>query len=213
MRAAYGWQRDGGHAEYMLAEENTLVLLPDELTYLDGALVACGFGTAYEALQRVNLSGSDSVLTVGLGPVGLAASMLAKTMGATKLIGVDAVDDRIELAMKLGLIDVPVKAGDDALQQIRNATGEHGAEVVFDASGSPEGTSSGDSGGETVGTRCVCRRGQHGSVRAQPRYHPQTDHHIRVLGNKPAAYGGPGGEVGSLGSPPGRDCYTYILTG
>ena len=45
LRAAYGWQRDGGHAEYLLAEENCLVALPDELTYLDGALVACGFGT------------------------------------------------------------------------------------------------------------------------------------------------------------------------
>src|SRR5208337_3874912 len=39
-RAAYGWQRDGGHAEYLLAEENTCVRLPDNLTYADGALVA-----------------------------------------------------------------------------------------------------------------------------------------------------------------------------
>lgn len=133
------WQRDGGHAEYMLAEENTLVSLPDELTYLDGALVACGFGTAYEALNRVNLSGNDVVLTVGLGPVGLAALMLAKEMGATKLIGVDVVDDRIELAKKLGLIDVAIRAGDDALQQIKDATNGNGAEAVFDASGSPAG--------------------------------------------------------------------------
>lgn len=139
MRAAYGWQRDGGHAEYMLAEENTLVHLPDELTYLDGALVACGFGTAYEALQRVSFSGDDAILTVGLGPVGLAALMIARAMGATMLIGVDVVDDRIELAKKLGLVDVAIKAGDDALQQIKNATGGNGAEVVFDASGSPAG--------------------------------------------------------------------------
>ena len=57
----------------MLAQENTLVHLPDELSYLDGALVACGFGTAYEALQRMRVSGRDALLTVGLGPVGLAA--------------------------------------------------------------------------------------------------------------------------------------------
>ena len=35
---------DGGHAAFMLAEEVTCIVLPDELTYVDGALVACGFG-------------------------------------------------------------------------------------------------------------------------------------------------------------------------
>src|SRR3954468_21809634 len=53
-RAAYGWQRDGGHAPYLLAEERTCVGLPDALTFLDGACVACGFGTAYEAVRRAD---------------------------------------------------------------------------------------------------------------------------------------------------------------
>src|SRR4051794_20616453 len=56
-RAAYGWQRDGGHAELLLAEERTCVALPDELTFLDGACVACSFGTAYEALTQAGVSG------------------------------------------------------------------------------------------------------------------------------------------------------------
>ncbi len=82
-RAAYGWQRDGGHADYLLAEENTCVALPDELSYVDGALVACGFGTVYEALNRVGVSGEDRVLITGMGPVGMAAGLIAKKMGAT----------------------------------------------------------------------------------------------------------------------------------
>ena len=65
-RAAYGWQRDGGHADFILADESTCVLLPDALSYLDGACVACSFGTAYEALCRANVSGRDAVLVVGL---------------------------------------------------------------------------------------------------------------------------------------------------
>jgi len=80
-RAAYGWQRDGGMAPYMLCDEKDLVLLPDSLTYTDGAQVACGFGTVYEALQKIGISGNDDVLVVGLGPVGLATLMLAKAMG------------------------------------------------------------------------------------------------------------------------------------
>ena len=46
-RRAYGWQRDGGMADFMLAEEKDLIALPDELSYADGAQVACGFGTVF----------------------------------------------------------------------------------------------------------------------------------------------------------------------
>ena len=76
-------------ASYILAEEKDLVALPDELSYTDGAQVACGFGTVYEGLEKIGISGNDAVLVVGLGPVGLAALMLAKSMGANKLMGVD----------------------------------------------------------------------------------------------------------------------------
>ena len=76
-RAAYGWQRNGGMAPYMLCDEKDLIALPDELTYEDGAQVACGFGTCYEALMKIGVSGNDRVLVTGLGPVGLATLMLA----------------------------------------------------------------------------------------------------------------------------------------
>src|SRR5947209_3124514 len=89
LRAAYGWQRDGGHADYLLAEESTCVPLPDALSYVDGACVGCGFGTAYEALCRADVSGRDAVLVTGLGPVGLAAGLLAGAMGARLRIGLD----------------------------------------------------------------------------------------------------------------------------
>src|SRR3712207_370254 len=88
-RAAYGWQRDGGHAEYLLADETTCILLPEPLTYADGALVSCGFGTAYEGLLRLGLSGRDRLLITGLGPVGLAAAMLGRALGAGPIIGTD----------------------------------------------------------------------------------------------------------------------------
>jgi threonine dehydrogenase-like Zn-dependent dehydrogenase len=132
-RAAYGWQRDGGMAPYILADEKDLVLLPDELTYLDGAQVACGFGTVYEGLQRIGVSGNDAVLVVGLGPVGLAALMLAKEMGAEKLIGIDLVDERLELATKLGLADHVLKTDPGNVAEVRTLTGGKGVEKAVDA--------------------------------------------------------------------------------
>ncbi len=139
LRAAYGWQRDGGNADYLLAEEADLVLIPDSMSYSDGALCACGFGTCYEALERVGVSGQDRVLVVGLGPMGLAALMLAKAMGATKLIGVDIVDERIELTKKLGLADLAIKSDASVLDKIKDATDGFGCEVSVDCSGNPAG--------------------------------------------------------------------------
>jgi threonine dehydrogenase-like Zn-dependent dehydrogenase len=137
-RAAYGWQRDGGHAEFLLAEERTCLPLPDELSYLDGALVSCGFGTAYQALLRLDVSGRDQLLVTGLGPVGLAAAMLGRALGAGPIIGTDVSTERLALARRLGLVDHAVEAGDDAEEMINDLTGGHGVETSMDCSGSAE---------------------------------------------------------------------------
>lgn len=135
LRAAYGWQRDGGMAPYILADEKDCVLLPDQLTYTDGAQIACGFGTVYEGLEKIGISGNDAVLVVGLGPVGLATLMLAKAMGAQTLIGVDVVKERCDIAKEKKLADHVFVSGPDALDKIKALTGGNGVERAIDASG------------------------------------------------------------------------------
>lgn len=133
-RKAYGWQRDGGMAPYLLAEEKDLVALPDSLSYTDGAQVACGFGTVYEGLEKIGICGNDAVLVTGLGPVGLATCMLAKAMGAQKVIGIDVVEERMAIAMQLGLTDHVLPAGADNVAAIRALTGGMGVERAIDCS-------------------------------------------------------------------------------
>ncbi len=139
LRAAYGWQRDGGMAPYILCDEKDLVLLPDELTYADGAQVACGFGTVYEAIEKVGVSGNDAVLVVGLGPVGMATLMLAKAMGATKLIGIETNEERIELCKELGILDHGFTPSATVVEEIKALTGGHGVERAFDCSANDQG--------------------------------------------------------------------------
>lgn len=136
-RSAYGWQRDGGHADFLLAEARTLLHLPDELTYADGALVACGFGTAYQGILRAGVSGRDRVLVVGLGPVGLGAVMLAASSGA-EVIGVDLVAERLDLGKDAGAAHV-LLGGEGAAERVMELTGGHGVEVGLDCSGSAQG--------------------------------------------------------------------------
>ena len=88
-----------------LAEETTCVRLPDNLSYVDGALIACGFGTAWEALTRMRVNGRDRMLVTGLGPVGLAAAMLGRALGVNEVIGVDTSLERMQLSRELGLVD------------------------------------------------------------------------------------------------------------
>lgn len=133
-RRAYGWQRDGGMAEYLLAEEKDLVFLPDELTYSDGAQVACGFGTVYEGLEKIGLCGNDAVLITGLGPVGLATAMLCKAMGATKIIGIEAIPERINIAQGLDMFDAVLAAGAENVKQVKELTGGMGVEKSVDCS-------------------------------------------------------------------------------
>jgi threonine dehydrogenase-like Zn-dependent dehydrogenase len=90
-------------------------------------------------LRRSGSPENDAVLVVGLGPVGLAALMLSKALGANKLIGVDVVEDSLEVARKLGLADHVLKSGPDNVEEIRSLTGGQGVERAFDASGNDKG--------------------------------------------------------------------------
>lgn len=138
-RRAYGWQRDGGMAEYLLAEEKDLVALPDSLSYADGAQVACGFGTVYEAINKIGISGSDAVLVTGLGPVGLAALMLAREMGANQLIATDVSAERRQIAVDLGLADHVLPADAHTLKAIKDLTSGRGSEKSIECSASEPG--------------------------------------------------------------------------
>lgn len=138
-RKAYGWQRNGGMAPYILAEEKDLVRLPESLSYTDGAQVACGFGTVYEGIEKIGVSGNDAVLVTGLGPVGLAALQLSKAMGARLTIGTDVRESRRQLARQLDLADHVLPAGAETVEQVKSLTGGAGVEKAIECSANDQG--------------------------------------------------------------------------
>ena len=136
-RSVYGWHRDGAYADFMLTEEYTLLELPDELSFVDGAIISCGFGTSFQGVRRADVSGYDTVLVVGLGPVGLAAAIISKARGA-RVIGVDISPERVATAEKLGC-DLGIVADGNELNSIREYTKGHGVEVSLECSASQAG--------------------------------------------------------------------------
>lgn len=133
-REAYGWQRDGGHSDYILANTVDLVKLQEPLTYIDGSMIACGLGTAYAATIRGQISGRDTVLITGLGPVGIGCALLAQKEGA-RVVGLELDEGRRNVAKGLGIESFWAEDADGVLSYINE---EFGPSVVIDCSGNPK---------------------------------------------------------------------------
>jgi threonine dehydrogenase-like Zn-dependent dehydrogenase len=130
----YGVTAHGGHAEFLKVPARTLVALPEELSFAEGAAVACGTGTAYGALRRMRIAGGDTLAVFGQGPVGLSATLLGAAMGA-RVIAVETGAERIALAREFGA-DATVDASKDvAVKAIHELTRGEGATLALDCTG------------------------------------------------------------------------------
>ncbi|PYM03972.1 MAG: iditol 2-dehydrogenase [Candidatus Rokuibacteriota bacterium] len=133
----YGVTGHGGHAPFMTVPASTLVPLPDELSFEEGATISCGTGTAYWALKRIDVSGRDTIAIFGQGPVGLSATMLGKAMGA-RVLAVDLAAERRQLATELGADAVIDPRAVDPVSALRELTRGEGVEAALDCTGNPE---------------------------------------------------------------------------
>src|SRR5438067_7880913 len=132
-----GFSANGGNAPFLLAPAGSLVPLPDELSFAEGAAIACGTGTAYSALKRLDISGRDTLAVFGQGPVGLAAKQLATAMGA-RVIAIDTMAARRDLACQLGAAVALDPQASPVVEAIRELTHGEGADATLDCTGQPE---------------------------------------------------------------------------
>jgi threonine dehydrogenase-like Zn-dependent dehydrogenase len=130
----------GSCAEYVLAPARNCLPLPDALSFIDGAMMACCAATAYTALDKARAATAGDIVVMGMGPVGLSTLIEAKAMGR-RIFAVEVRPYRIELASKLGA-DVVIDASQtDVVQTIRDLTHGRGADVIIETSGSRAGRS------------------------------------------------------------------------
>lgn len=135
---SYGWQRNGAFAERMVADAKSCIRLPDDVSFVAGAYVACGAGTAYQATKRGAPAGGETVAIFGLGGVGLAGVIFARAAGA-RVIGIDPVARRREIAATLGADHLLDPTTEDAARIIHDLTAGEGADLTIDYSGSSAG--------------------------------------------------------------------------
>jgi threonine dehydrogenase-like Zn-dependent dehydrogenase len=131
----YGINANGAHAPWLKVPADTLVPLDDSLSFMAGAAISCGTGTAWGALQRMKLSGRDTVAVFGQGPVGLSATMLAAAQGA-RVLALDLEPARLARAREFGA-DVLIHSGEqNPIEAIKAVTSGRGATMALETSGS-----------------------------------------------------------------------------
>ena len=138
----FGFQRqvaDGGMAEWMRIPANARVhRIPPELSLEDAAIIeplAC----AIHAVNRGDIQLDDVVVIAGAGPIGLMMVQVARLKTPRKLIVIDMVAERLELATRYGADVVIDPAHEDVLATVRRLTGGYGCDVYIEATGATGG--------------------------------------------------------------------------
>lgn len=159
----YGTTGHGAHADAMVVPTRTLVHLPDELSFEEGAAISCGTGTAWSGLRKMDVTGGDMVAVFGQGPVGLSGTLCAKAMGA-EVIAVDVLPERLALARDLGADHVVDATDTDPVEAIRNLTGGQGASATLETSGNPIARSQVLQALRLFGRACYVGRGEPATI-------------------------------------------------
>jgi 2-desacetyl-2-hydroxyethyl bacteriochlorophyllide A dehydrogenase len=132
----FGFSISGADAEYFVAKAAWLHRIPDELSFAHGAFVE-PFSVAYNATVAAGgIDASDSVAVIGGGPIGLLCTLAAATMGGTVTL-VEPQAHRRALGLEIGARDAIDPTAGELAEQVADATGGRGFDVVIEAAGVP----------------------------------------------------------------------------
>ncbi|MEA2348512.1 MAG: hypothetical protein QOG62_2299 [Thermoleophilaceae bacterium] len=161
----------GTQAEFTLVPNANLTLrkIPEGMSD-DVALFAGDvMGTGYHSIAHAGMQSGDTVAVLGLGPVGLCAVQAARANGASQVIAIDTVEDRLEMARSFGATAVHLTEGDPR-GEVKNLTEKRGVDVTVDAVGHPD----------ALELACKLTR-KCGTVSAIGVYAERTDVHMGIV--------------------------------
>jgi alcohol dehydrogenase len=141
--AIYGYSHtaggyDGGQAEYVRVPFADVgpSLIPDWLSDENALMMTDALSTGYFGAQLADIVEGDTVVVLGAGPVGLYAARTAWLMGAGRVIVVDHLEYRLEMARSFALAEtVNFAEHDDVVATLKRETDHLGADRVIEAVG------------------------------------------------------------------------------
>ena len=137
-----GWGIDGAMTSYIKLPERLIHRLPDNVSYLEGAVIEPASTVTHAVIERGKISPEDFVVVIGPGPIGLIAAQAARAAGAKKVaiagVEIDA-EYRLKVAKELGIDHIINVQKQDLEEFILSKTGDRGADMVIECSGSEAG--------------------------------------------------------------------------
>ncbi len=125
-----------GFAEYTNALEAMLCKLDDDIPFVIGSVLACGFMSGFGAvLNRSKIKPGESFAVVGCGGVGLSAIMGARWSGAIPIIAIDTMDVKLEAAKKFGATHFINPKQCDVVKEVKKITRGFGVDHSVVATG------------------------------------------------------------------------------
>lgn len=122
-------------AQYCIQQDWLCWPVPDDVSDEHASLACCGLGPTFNACRQLGVTGDDTVIVSGLGPVGLGGVINATHLGA-RVIGLDVNPYRLGLAKELGAAETIDPTTEGALEKIRALTGGIGADKVIETANS-----------------------------------------------------------------------------
>ncbi|WP_305786799.1 NAD(P)-dependent alcohol dehydrogenase [Symbioplanes lichenis] len=139
-----GIDTDGGYADYLRTSARSVVKIDDRLEPADVAALADAGLTAYHAVAKAarRLRPGDRCVLIGAGGLGHIGIQVLAALSPAEIIVVDRNPDAVKLALQIGARHGIVAAGTQ-IDQVRDLTAGHGAEVVIDFVGEGGSTAEG----------------------------------------------------------------------
>ncbi len=133
----FGNTINGAWAEYLLVPDAraNLAVIPGTLADADVLLCPDIFSTGLSGAESGNIRVGDTVAVFAQGPIGLCATLGARLKGASLIIGIDSIPERLQMARAFGAnITLNVKDG-DPVPAIKKLTEGRGVDVAIEALG------------------------------------------------------------------------------
>lgn len=137
-RKPVGYKVNGGWTSYFCTPEHLLIKIPDNVTYDEAAMTEPVSVATQAQIVRKNVGIGDIVLVQGCGTIGLINAMVAKAIGAKRVIltGTDADEAiRLPIARKLDIDDIINIQQEDLKSRVMEITDNLGVDVIIEASG------------------------------------------------------------------------------
>ncbi len=128
----------GTFAQYTVVPEGGVVKIPDDVPLEDAALLGCGVTTGVGAvLNTAKVEEGASVAVIGTGGVGLNVIQGSVIAGAAKIIAIDLLDNKLEMAKQFGATDVVNASKQEPVSAVKQMTEGRGADYSFEVIGLP----------------------------------------------------------------------------